>query len=87
MSFYEKKLQLSDFNDITVMHTTLQSNDQLNQTNLFLQRLQGIYKHSLVITLLFKVSHSCKQCGTNLEWIFRNEVIMVEKKKLGERDE
>lgn len=68
------------------MHTTLQSNDQFNQTNLFLQRLQGISKHSLVITLLFKVSHSCKQCGTNLEWIFRNEVIMVEKKKTrGER--
>lgn len=41
--------------------------------------------HSLVITLLFKVSHSCKQCGTNLEWIFRNEVIMVEKKTRGER--
>lgn len=50
------------------MHTTLQSNDQFNQTNLFLQRLQGISKHSLVITLLFKVSHSCKQCGTISQW-------------------
>lgn len=62
-----------------MVHTTLQSNDQFNQTIFFSKGCKES-KHSLVITLLFKVSHSCKQCGTNLVWIFRNKVIMVEKK-------
>lgn len=68
------------------MHTTLQSNDQFNQTNLFLQRLQGIYT--------FLGDNITIQGFTFLQAMWNKSRMDISqwgdygwKKKLGERDE